>query len=78
MRVLATQEFAGFAPITVALSIESREELNAIYQLANYNNAVSQVLIERCHLCGDTAPEQARQFLESLYEALSAYHTRHC
>lgn len=76
MKVVSTQE-AGFVPITVALSIETKAELEALYQLGNHATLVSEQVGVRNTLNEDVKPT-LQQFLDGLYEALSAYHTRYC
>lgn len=77
MRVLSTQESGGFAPITVALSIETKAELEALYQLANHATLVSEQVGVRNLLHEDVKPK-LQEFLDGLYESLSAYHSRYC
>lgn len=74
MRVLATQEGGGFVPITIAVSIESREELKAIYELGNAAVSVAIAITG----CSDANRDSVQEFLDGLYNQLSAYHTRHC
>lgn len=76
MKVLSSQESPGFTPINVALSIESRDELQALYQLGNCAHAVSEHVQSLIDVGGVNT--DICKFLAKLFEELSAYHTRHC
>lgn len=79
MRVLSCQEAGGFVPINIAVSIESKAELQALYQLGSHSDTIARLVEARANFVDvEAVQDDVRKFLDGLCEALSAYHARHC
>jgi hypothetical protein len=47
MKAIATRKDNVFEPITLTITIESQEELEAIYQTGNHSNSVGELVHDR-------------------------------
>ncbi len=69
MKAVATREEEKFKPITLTLTIESKDELEALYQIGYHHEQVKQVLTDHKSSLYDIC-ETISSAAHALYSAL--------
>jgi hypothetical protein len=67
MRSYTEREDPDFRPLAMTIVLETPEEVQALYAVANYNKAVAKMVETKANWSGDRAPITEAQIASVLY-----------
>ena len=73
MKVTVKQQPEEFKPITLEITLESREELDAMYQVANYSSQVEKMINKEQREYGEKSDLRIDPPLTTLFISLKPF-----